>query len=138
MSIMAPGAPGDWMLGVICLAAVWGHIFSPYLNFHGGKGIAVGLGVILAWYWPIGLSLLGMFIVAVAITKFVSVARLPRPSAFPSPSARSFRTAAWDLSLHGDDRHHRGVGPSREHQKLMTGKESKLSFTKRVTEPDDK
>jgi len=38
-SIMAPGAAGDWMLGVICLAAVWGHIFSPYLNFHGGKGI---------------------------------------------------------------------------------------------------
>ena len=36
-SIMAPGAPGDWTLGVICLAAVWGHIFSPYLNFHGGK-----------------------------------------------------------------------------------------------------
>ena len=29
-NIMAPGAPGDWMLGVICLAAVWGHIFSPY------------------------------------------------------------------------------------------------------------
>lgn len=48
VSIMAPGAAGDWMLGVICLAAVWGHIFSPYLNFHGGKGIAVGLGVILA------------------------------------------------------------------------------------------
>ena len=39
VSIMAPGAAGDWMLGVICLAAVWGHIFSPYLNFHGGKGI---------------------------------------------------------------------------------------------------
>lgn len=93
-NIMAPGAPGDWMLGVICLAAVWGHIFSPYLNFHGGKGIAVGLGVILAWYWPIGLSLLGMFIVAVAITKFVSWARLPRPSVFPLPLVRSFRTAA--------------------------------------------
>ena len=58
-SIMAPGAAGDWMLGVICLAAVWGHIFSPYLNFHGGKGIAVGLGVILAWYWPIGLVAAG-------------------------------------------------------------------------------
>ena len=27
-NIMAPGAPGDWMLGVICLAAVWGHILS--------------------------------------------------------------------------------------------------------------
>ena len=83
VSIMAPGAAGDWMLGVICLAAVWGHIFSPYRNLHGGKGIAAGLGVILAWYWPIGLSLLGMFIVAVAITKFVSVGSLAAAIGLP-------------------------------------------------------
>ena len=90
VSIMAPGAAGDWMLGVICLAAVWGHIFSPYLNFHGGKGIAVGLGVILAWYWPIGLS---------PSPSLCRWARLPRPSVFPSPLARSFRTAAWASSF---------------------------------------
>ena len=93
VSIMAPGAPGDWMLGVICLAAVWGHIFSPYLNFHGGKGIAVGLGVILAWCcwaclsWPSPSPSLCRW------------ARLPRPSVFPSPPARSFRTAAWASSF---------------------------------------
>ena len=95
-SIMAPGAAGDWMLGVICLAAVWGHIFSPYLNFHGGKGIAVGLGVILAWYWPIGLSLLGMFIVAVAITKFVSVGSLAAAIGLPIAACAVF---PYSLSL---------------------------------------
>ena len=119
-SIMAPGAAGDWMLGVICLAAVWGHIFSPYLNFHGGKGIAVGLGVILAWYWPIGLSLaaaIGLPIAACAV--------------FPHSSlGLKFCMAMIGITV---------VWAHRANiQKLMTGKESKLSFTKRVTEPDDK
>lgn len=139
VSIMAPGAPGDWMLGVICLAAVWGHIFSPYLNFHGGKGIAVGLGVILAWYWPIGLSLLGMFIVAVAITKFVSVGSLAAAIGLPIAVCAVFPYCSLGLkfcmALIGITvvwAHRANI------KKLMTGKESKLSFTKRVTVPDDK
>ena len=126
VSIMAPGAAGDWMLGVICLAAVWGHIFSPYLNFHGGKGIAVGLGVILVWYWPIGLSLLGMFIVAAAIGLPIAACAV-----FPYSSlGLKFCMAMIGITV---------VWAHRANiKKLMTGKESKLSFTKRVTEPDDK
>ena len=27
----------------VFLAAILGHVFSPYLGFHGGKGIACGL-----------------------------------------------------------------------------------------------
>ena len=42
VSIMAPGAAGDWMLGVICLAAVWGHIFSPYLLVLAHWSVAAG------------------------------------------------------------------------------------------------
>ena len=138
-NIMAPGAPGDWMLGVICLAAVWGHIFSPYLNFHGGKGIAVGLGVILAWYWPIGLSLLGMFIVAVAITKFVSVGSLAAAIGLPIAACAVFPYSSLGLKFCMAIIGITVVWAHRANiKKLMTGKESKLSFTKRVTEPDDK
>lgn len=139
VSIMAPGAPGDWMLSVICLAAVWGHIFSPYLNFHGGKGIAVGLGVILAWYWPIGLSLLGMFIVAVAITKFVSVGSLAAAIGLPIAACAVFPYSSLGLKFCMAMIGITVVWAHRANiKKLMTGKESKLSFTKRVTEPDDK
>ena len=127
------------LLGVICLAAVWGHIFSPYLNFHGGKGIAVGLGVILAWYWPIGLSLLGMFIMAVAITKYVSVGSLAAAIGLPIASCAVFPYSSlvlkFCMALIGITvvwAHRANI------KKLMAGKESKLSFTKRVTEPDDK
>ena len=138
-NIMAPGAPGDWMLGVICLAAVWGHIFSPYLNFHGGKGIAVGLGVILAWYWPIGLSLLGMFIVAVAITKYVSVGSLAAAIGLPIAACAVFPYSSLGLKFCMAMIGITVVWAHRANiKKLMTGKESKLSFTKRVTEPDDK
>ena len=130
---------GAMMLGVICLAAVWGHIFSPYLNFHGGKGIAVGLGVILAWYWPIGLSLLGMFIVAVAITKFVSVGSLAAAIGLPIAACAVFPYSSLGLKFCMAMIGITVVWAHRSNvQKLMTGKESKLSFTKRVTEPDDK
>lgn len=139
VSIMAPGAAGDWMLGVICLAAVWGHIFSPYLNFHGGKGIAVGLGVILAWHWPIGLSLLGMFIVAVAITKYVSVGSLAAAIGLPIAACAVFPYSSLGLKFCMAMIGITVVWAHRSNiQKLMAGKESKLSFTKRVTEPDDK
>ncbi len=32
-------------LWAIAVLAVIGHCFSPYLNFHGGKGVATGVGV---------------------------------------------------------------------------------------------
>lgn len=36
----------EW-ISAIALTAVLGHIFSPYLKFKGGKGIATGFGVVL-------------------------------------------------------------------------------------------
>jgi glycerol-3-phosphate acyltransferase PlsY len=37
-----------WPLAAIALAAFCGHIFSPWLRFRGGKGVASGFGVYLA------------------------------------------------------------------------------------------
>ena len=106
---------------------------------HGGKGIAVGLGVILAWYWPIGLSLLGMFIVAVAITKYVSVGSLAAAIGLPIAACAVFPYSSLGLKFCMAMIGITVVWAHRANiQKLMTGKESKLSFTKRVTEPDDK
>ena len=75
------------------------YLLAAVLNFHGGKGIAVGLGVILAWYWPIGLSLLGMFIVAVAITKYVSVGSLAAAIGLPIAACAVFPYSSLGLKF---------------------------------------
>lgn len=70
---VSPTGAGGWLVALVMVAAVWGHIFSPFLHFHGGKGIAVGVGSLLGFVWPVGLIELGIFIVLVVITKRVSV-----------------------------------------------------------------
>jgi glycerol-3-phosphate acyltransferase PlsY len=52
----------------------YGHIFSPWLKFKGGKGIAVAVGclfITFGWFWT--LFELGIFIVLVLFTRYVSV-----------------------------------------------------------------
>lgn len=47
--LLDPGSPqAQWVIGGTMLAAVCGHMFTPYLLFRGGKGVATALGVVLA------------------------------------------------------------------------------------------
>lgn len=69
---VGPQSPAAALVGLVMLAAVCGHIFSPFLGFHGGKGIAVGVGSLLGFAWPVGLIELGIFFVIAYATKRVS------------------------------------------------------------------
>lgn len=53
--------------------AVLGHNFPVYLRFKGGKGIACTAGFILAFYPPMAVLCLLLFIVTVALTRYVSL-----------------------------------------------------------------
>jgi len=48
-----------WGLLPIALAPVLGHVFSPFLGFHGGKGLAVTFGVWTGLTAPLGPFALG-------------------------------------------------------------------------------
>lgn len=56
------------------LAAMIGHNWPIYLRFKGGKGAATGLGVLFALDWRVGLAVALVFVITLAITRYVSVA----------------------------------------------------------------
>lgn len=72
------------MLTVAFLGCVWGHIFSPWLKFKGGKGIAVAVGCLFVVFGWVGAWLeLAIFIVLVVATKYVSVGSIAAAVACP-------------------------------------------------------
>lgn len=68
-----------------------GHIFSPWLKFKGGKGIAVAVGCVFVVFGVIGALLeLAIFIVLVLVTRYVSVGSIAAALACPFFSAYFF------------------------------------------------
>ncbi len=64
------------MAFLVGLAAVLGHIFTPFLNFKGGKGIATSIGVFLAVVPLAMLIMLGIIIPVIVLTRIVSIGSL--------------------------------------------------------------
>lgn len=69
--------PGGWQLLVISLIAVLGHVFSGFLAFKGGKGVATTFGI-LAFYFGIPYFVLFLIIwyLAVKYIKLMSLVNL--------------------------------------------------------------
>ncbi|MER7074021.1 glycerol-3-phosphate 1-O-acyltransferase PlsY [Terrabacter sp. NPDC000476] len=63
------GAHAAYAVGI---AAVLGHIWSPFLRGRGGKGVATTLGAILGVHPWVALVVVVVFAVAVALTRWVA------------------------------------------------------------------
>lgn len=68
---------------VICgVAAILGHMFSPFLNFKGGKGVATALGVV-AVLSPAAMGIAFLtFVLTFAATRIVSISSMLASIAF--------------------------------------------------------
>jgi len=65
------------------VAAVLGHVFTPYLRFRGGKGVATAAGALLGLAPIPTLVAAGVFGVVVFGTRIVSLGSLSAAGAFP-------------------------------------------------------
>jgi len=61
------------MLSFVALSAVLGHMFTPWLRFKGGKGVATALGVALAYHPMMVVPSLAFFLVLVLIFRYISL-----------------------------------------------------------------
>lgn len=70
-------------VALAALCAILGHIFTIWLGFKGGKGVATAFGVFLALAPLSALAGLGIFAVVFALSRYVSLASIVSAAAFP-------------------------------------------------------
>jgi glycerol-3-phosphate acyltransferase PlsY len=76
------GLPVEWVAAVGA-AAFLGHVYTIFLGFKGGKGVATALGVFLAMAPLAVLCALAVFIVVILTWRYVSLASISAAAAMP-------------------------------------------------------
>jgi glycerol-3-phosphate acyltransferase PlsY len=75
---------GPWGAVALGFAAVLGHVFSPYMRFRGGKGVATALGVFLALA-PLAVAIaLPVWGGTLWLTGYVSLSSIVAAATFPA------------------------------------------------------
>lgn len=88
-NLLVPGmhigkpSPAMELAAVAALFAVIGHMYPVWLGFRGGKGVATALGVFIALSWPSALGAFVVFVLAVALSKYVSVGSIVAAISLP-------------------------------------------------------
>ena len=66
----------ETVVAVVALSAFLGHVFSVWLRFKGGKGVATAAGAILALDWRVGAAALMTWVAVVVATRYSSLGSL--------------------------------------------------------------
>lgn len=122
-----------WVVAVAAVAAIAGHIFPVWLGFRAGKGVATGLGVFLA-IAPLAVGCAALlFLVVVAVTRYVSLGSMLATISMPPWAALLYRTdpdliriifALLCSAILIVGKHHQNI------QRLLKGTENKLGHKK--------
>ena len=65
------------------ICAVVGHIFPLFAQFKGGKGIATLFGMLIAIHYALALVCLGLFVLVLFLTRYVSLSSILAAISFP-------------------------------------------------------
>ncbi len=76
------GADVGWQ-AVAAVAAILGHIFTLFLGFKGGKGVATGFGAFLALTPASAGTTMIVFVLTVAWVRYISLASILATAAYP-------------------------------------------------------
>lgn len=74
--LLAPTSPYAWLPLAGGGAAVLGHLFSPYVRFKGGKGVATAAGMFLALAPVAVLLAIGVWGICLWLTGYVSLSSI--------------------------------------------------------------
>jgi glycerol-3-phosphate acyltransferase PlsY len=120
------------------LAAVVGHIFPIWAGFRGGKGIATLFGMVLAIQPLVALCCVGVFLMILFLTRYVSLSSIIASIAFPvlilfifREQEVFYRIFAIAVALMVVLTHQKNI------MRLLTGNESKVPLFKNRKNKDD-
>ena len=113
------------------LAAVLGHIFPIWADFRGGKGVATLFGFIIAISPFTALGCVGVFLLVLFLTRFVSLSSILASMAFPvfilvifNVENDAYRIFAIAVALLVVLTHQKNIG------RLLSGSENKVPIFK--------
>ncbi len=135
------GALGAWLMPAIplrkaealaALFAVLGHMFTCWLHFRGGKGVATGFGVFLAASPWAALAAFGVFALVLALSRYVSVGSIAAALSFmvfawffpPGPNPPIFYAVECAIALLIVVKHHTNI------RRLFNGTEARFGAKK--------
>jgi glycerol-3-phosphate acyltransferase PlsY len=106
--------------------AVLGHVFSPWLGFRGGKGVATSAGILIGLVPWVALGVALIWLLTFQMSRTVSVASLCAATAFPlfvfwlTPEQKVFQWISIGMTLLVWFRHRDNV------KRLLQGKENRF------------
>jgi glycerol-3-phosphate acyltransferase PlsY len=113
------------------LAAVLGHIFPIWADFRGGKGVASLFGMVLGIQPNVALCCVGVFILVLYLTRWVSLSSILASIAFPvfilvifNEPEKLYRVFAITVAMLVLLTHQKNIG------RLIKGSESKVPILK--------
>lgn len=120
----------NFMIG-LGLAAVLGHIFPIWADFRGGKGVATLFGMVLAIQPLVALCCVGVFLLVLFLTRFISLSSILASVAFAvfilfifNEKETLYRAFAIVVALMVMLTHQKNIG------RLLRGSESKVPILK--------